>query len=91
MSSRMGPSASAHHYRQPTSPLSLSPLTPSGLLMNASRRQTLAGSLPTMYRAVEGAGKAAGVDQREMDEKERVAERVKKALEADGQGIVEDK
>lgn len=31
------------------------------------------------------------LDQREMDEKEQVAERVKKALEADGEGIVEEK
>lgn len=30
-------------------------------------------------------------DKKEMDEKERVAERIKKALEEDGEGIVEEK
>jgi len=63
--------------------------------MNASRRMTVAGSLPTTSSTSFGAGpsrsKTALLDQREMDEKEQVAERVKKALEADGEGIVEEK
>lgn len=55
----------------------------------------MAGSLPTTSSTSFGAGpsrsKTALLDQREMDEKEQVAERVKKALEADGEGIVEEK
>jgi len=31
------------------------------------------------------------LEKKEMDEKERVAERIKKALEEDGEGIVEEK
>jgi hypothetical protein len=93
MSSRLGPNASSYHHTR--SPLSYSPVTPSSLLMNASRRMTVAGSLPTTSSTSFGAGparsKTALLDQREMDEKEQVAERVKKALEADGEGIVEEK
>ena len=97
MSSRLGPNASFyHHQHHARSPLSYSPVTPSSLLMNASRRMTVAGALPTAKASTSfGAGpsrsKTALLDQREMDEKEQVAERVKKALMADGEGVVEEK
>ena len=93
MSSRLGPSASSSYHKAPTSPLSsYSPVTPSSLLLNATRRTTISGSLPTTGSGLlaEG-GKAAMLEKKELDEKERVAERIKKALEEDGEGIVEEK
>jgi hypothetical protein len=59
--------------------------------LGQTRRSTVAGSLPTTSSSWSGDGKAAMLEKKEMDEKERVAERIKKALEEDGEGIVEEK
>lgn len=78
MSSRLPPSALSHHYHA-KSPLSAAPVTPSSILLN--RRSTVAGSLPVGSSLMQ---------RREMDEKEKVAKRIRLALEKDGEGIVEE-
>jgi hypothetical protein len=91
---RVAPFMSSSHpapTRGPTSPLAFdnAPLTPGKMLLSMqSRRATVAG--PGMFAAV-GGSRVEAAQKREMDEKERVAKRVKKALEHDGGGIVEEK